>query len=87
VLEAVAVAEDIFGLDFYCPKLKLAIEVDGPSHDGPEAEAYDRFRQRDIESLGIQFLRFPNAEVYRELDAVVEAIQQRVRELRQSDRS
>ena len=44
-------------LDFYCPGLKLAIEVDGDSHF--EAGEYDRERQRYIESLGI-----PGAALY-----------------------
>ena len=64
-------------LDFYCPELKLAIEIDGPSHDSPEAKEYDRHRQQFIESFGIQFLRFPNKLVYEQLEFVVETIQEK----------
>jgi len=53
-------------LDFYCPEVKLAIEVDGDSHF--EAGEYDRERQRYIESLGIRVLRFTNREVFKRLD-------------------
>jgi len=53
-------------LDFYCPELKLAIEVDGDSHFA--AGEYDRERQRYIESLGIRVLRFTNREVFERLD-------------------
>ena len=63
-----------FVIDFYVPELKLAIEIDGPTHYGEVAEAYDARRQSYIESKGIRFLRFTNRQVYRELDAVVEAI-------------
>ena len=52
-------------LDFYCPALKLAIEIDGCSHDGEDAEEYDVIRQRTIEAFGIHFIRFRNAEVLR----------------------
>jgi very-short-patch-repair endonuclease len=29
-------------VDFYCPKLKLIIEVDGDSHFTPESQEYDQ---------------------------------------------
>jgi very-short-patch-repair endonuclease len=64
-------------LDFYCPELKLALELDGPSHDSEEAQAYDRERQRYIEALGIRFLRFTNAEIYINLEGVLSAIAER----------
>jgi very-short-patch-repair endonuclease len=73
---------DRFVIDFYCPALKLAIEIDGSSHDGDEAQAYDQARQQHIEALGIEFLRFTNAQVYQELEEVVVAIRQRVLELK-----
>ena len=62
-------------LDFYCPELKLAIEIDGPSHNSPEAKDYDRHRQQFVESFDIQFLRFPNQLVYYHLEFVVSTIQ------------
>ena len=74
---------DQFVVDFYCPEVKLAIEVDGSSHDSNEAQAYDQARQRQIEALGIRFLRFRNGQVYRELDGVVEVIRAKVVELRE----
>ncbi len=67
-----------FILDFYCPRLKLALELDGPSHEG--AEEYDRVRQEDIEALGIVFLRFSNQEIYRNRIGVLELIAARVAE-------
>ena len=61
-------------LDFYCPTLKLAIEIDGPSHDSEDAQEYDAIRQRTIEALGIRFLRFANADVYDRLEGVLISI-------------
>jgi very-short-patch-repair endonuclease len=63
---------DPYVLDFYCPELKLAIEVDGDSHF--EAREYDRERQRYIESLGIRVLRFTNREVFEGLDDLARGI-------------
>lgn len=63
-----------YSLDFYCPKAKLAIEIDGDSHFDEEAEDSDRERQRVIESYGIRVLRFTNNEVYNNLEGVLETI-------------
>jgi very-short-patch-repair endonuclease len=64
-----------FVVDFYCPSLKLAIELDGESHYcSPDAQEADQRRQAFIEALGVRFLRFTNPQIHDELDAVVEAI-------------
>lgn len=46
---------DQFIVDFYCKALKLAIEIDGASHNGEAAQAQDRERQDRLESRGIHF--------------------------------
>jgi very-short-patch-repair endonuclease len=60
-------------VDFYCHHLKLAIEIDGSTHDENKYE-YDRKRQNEIERLGITFLRFTEYEVTKNIDRVLEAI-------------
>ncbi len=65
---------DAYVIDFYCPELKLAIEIDGSSHDSAEARQYDKQRQKCIEECGIAFLRFRNDEVKNEIDAVVKRL-------------
>ncbi len=47
-----------FIVDFYSPRLRLAIEIDGPSHESPEEREHDKNRQEIIEQCGICFLRF-----------------------------
>ena len=61
-------------VDFYCPELKLALEIDGRSHLGEEAADRDLARQAWIEQFGIHFLRFSDTEVLRSIDAVVEYV-------------
>ena len=61
-------------IDFYCPALKLAVEIHGDSHFLADADTQDKQRQDYIESFGIQFLRFTNEQVYRNLDDVLETI-------------
>jgi very-short-patch-repair endonuclease len=68
-------------VDFYCTKVKLAIELDGQTHLTDEEIAYDKHRQQVIETLGIQFLRFWNDEVYDDLFNVLEKIKAKVKEL------
>ena len=61
-------------VDFYCPSVRLAIEVDGDSHFQNGAQRKDQIRQSMIESYGIRFLRFTNVEVFEHLDVVLEHI-------------
>ena len=61
-------------IDFYCPALRLAVEIDGESHLGTTANDYDEQRQAFIESFGIRFVRFTNRDVYDNLAGVLETI-------------
>ncbi|MFM7220710.1 MAG: endonuclease domain-containing protein [Nodosilinea sp.] len=56
--------------DFYCPELKLVIEVDGDSHKSAEAQVYDAIRHDFMASLGITTLRFTNDEVMNHIEGV-----------------
>ena len=69
-------------LDFYCPELKLAIEIDGDSHFiDDNAIEYDKRRENHINQFGIVFLRFRNVEIYQNLDKVFEKIEEKVKEI------
>ena len=61
---------DIFIVDFYCHKCKLAIEVDGGIHLERIVQEYDDGRTHDLESLGIKVLRFSNQEIIEDIDMV-----------------
>ncbi|MBU0531715.1 MAG: endonuclease domain-containing protein [Candidatus Uhrbacteria bacterium] len=58
-------------VDFYCPKAKLVVEVDGDSHYEPDAEVRDIIRTKYIESFGIKLIRFTNLDVKFNIDAVI----------------
>jgi very-short-patch-repair endonuclease len=64
---------DKYIVDFYCPDLLLAIEIDGVSHD--EKITQDENRQQKLECLGVRFLRFTDREVKTNLQGVVMAIE------------
>ncbi|MBI4092308.1 MAG: endonuclease domain-containing protein [Candidatus Kerfeldbacteria bacterium] len=61
-------------LDFFCPEMRLAIEVDGDSHFRPGARAYDRQRQKFIESEDITVVRFLNTDIHENIDGVLEQL-------------
>ena len=56
-------AVSIFVLDFYCPALLLAVEIDGPTHRYDGAEARDAERDNAIRALGIEVVRIPADQV------------------------
>jgi very-short-patch-repair endonuclease len=66
-------------VDFYSPQLKLAIEIDGKSHDTQSKQEYDAIREKEIKQLGINILRFRNHEVLDELDNVVRKIEDTIK--------
>jgi very-short-patch-repair endonuclease len=49
-------------LDFYCPTLRLGLEIDGDIHDGQRR--YDRQRDSHLAQRGIQVLRTRNENVF-----------------------
>lgn len=61
-------------LDFYCPEERLAIEIDGDSHEKNGHKLYDKSRTEFLDSLRIRVLRFKNEEVINNLHIVIEQI-------------
>ena len=63
-----------FIVDFYSPKIDLAIEIDGLTHLTDEEKEYDAWRQNKLEEYGVKFLRFTNEEVYGNINEVLRVI-------------
>jgi len=61
-------------VDFYCPKAKLVIELDGGQHYEPQQQEQDQERDKQLEKLGLKILRFTNKEVFEQFDSVMEVI-------------
>ena len=61
-------------VDFYAPKAKLVVEVDGSQHLGLEHGQNDAERDAYLTSEGLRVLRFSNMQVSEELDAVLEVV-------------
>ena len=61
-------------LDFYCPVLKLCIEVDGEIHQRTDVFEKDTERTSFLESNGIKVIRFTNDEIENDISDVLERI-------------
>jgi very-short-patch-repair endonuclease len=72
---------DHFVIDFYCPELKLAVELDGNVHEIPEQKNYDRARQKYLEKFGIKFIRIKNEEFLGNLNKAFSRIEKLIKEL------
>ena len=65
---------DMYILDFYAPKIKLVIELDGSGHNLKENKEYDKDRTFYLESKYIKVLRFWTSEVEKNLEEVLSKI-------------
>ena len=61
-------------VDFYCPKGKLIVEIDGGQHYESDGMKKDRERDRYLQMLGFVVLRFSDIDVLKNIDGVVERI-------------
>ncbi len=65
-------------LDFYCPDLKLAVELDGGQHNTIEGRTYDEERTHFLEAQNIIVVRFWNNEVLENPEGVWEKLQETI---------
>lgn len=67
-------------LDFYCDAAALAVELDGSQHYDTVGQQQDAQRTAELETCGIQVLRFSNLDVTRNFPGVCQRIKEVVRE-------
>ena len=70
-------------LDFYCPELKLCIELDGAGHYNSEGLRHDYVRDKYLSELGIRVLRFENRAVLKMQPVMLAEIEAVIAELRE----
>lgn len=67
--------KSFFIIDIYISRAKLAIEIDGKHHMYDQSQrTRDQYRDKTLESMGIQTLRFQNTEIYQDSKKVIEKI-------------
>lgn len=62
-----------YRVDFFCPRARLVIEVDGGQHYYGEAVVADRIRDNYMRNFGLKVLRFTDTNVLKNVDGVVES--------------
>jgi len=63
-----------FVADFYCPKKKMIVELDGSSHNSKLAREYDQLREDILSIHGFKVIRFYNQEIIFNLTGVLDKI-------------
>ncbi len=63
-----------FIVDFYCPKARLVVELDGSQHFELDHQAKDHVRDAQLTGTGLKVLRFDDRQVLLECDAVLAVI-------------
>ena len=58
-------------LDFYCPTVKLAVELDGGQHNQSDNREYDAGRSEYLKAQGIDVMRFWDNEVLLDVQNVL----------------
>ncbi|MCL2540234.1 MAG: DUF559 domain-containing protein [Firmicutes bacterium] len=61
-------------VDFYCPKLKLIVELDGATHD--YKEEHDKKREAYLKSLGLRIIHILDVDVKQNLDGVMRFLEE-----------
>jgi len=70
-------------VDFYCPELRLVIEIDGESHR--ERFPQDVQRQKELEGMGLEVLRFADRKVKHDISNVFRGIEGWIEERRRTN--
>lgn len=64
-----------FVLDFYCRELRLAIEIDGATHETIEEVERDRQKENFISQSKINLIRYTNIQIKEAMENVIINIQ------------
>ena len=66
---------DNYIVDFFCHELMLAIELDGYTHQLEETMEKDEKKEKRLNELGVNVLRFQDGEVYNDVENVIRVIE------------
>ncbi len=73
--------QKVFGkyiLDFYSPKAKMVIEVDGTQHFETKGLQNDETRDDYLSSYGLKIIRIPNNYINNDFDAVCDFLNKEI---------
>ena len=76
---------DHFVIDFYCTELRLAVEIDGGTHNNPEQQKKDIGRQKYLEAFNIKFVRIKDEELFVNPNKAFKKIEQAIKLIRKKN--
>lgn len=75
---------DHFVIDFFCPKLKFAIELDGGIHLNKDVKNHDENRDAFLKDFGIEIIRLRNQIVLKDIEKTLKIIESTIITLTQT---
>lgn len=72
-------------VDFYCPSLKIAIEIDGNQHYSKEGIEKDKIRTCEINNQGVQVIRITNRQIDRHFNEICEYLDNEIQKMKNSN--
>lgn len=69
-------------VDFYCPSLKIAIEIDGNQHHSIEGLEKDRVRTEEINKQGIHIIRITNTQIDKDFTWICEFLGKEIQKIK-----
>ncbi|KKQ77713.1 MAG: hypothetical protein A3A96_03795 [Candidatus Zambryskibacteria bacterium RIFCSPLOWO2_01_FULL_39_39] len=73
-------------LDFYCPQIRLGIELDGSIHTKNKSVLYDKDRGSVLQTSNVNLIRFWNNEVENDIERVLEKILFKINEIKKGSK-
>ena len=74
----------MYVMDFYCPSLRLCIELDGSVHDDEIVKQKDKERTKFLETSRIHVIRFKNDEIENDIEDVKKRILEYIHSMNRS---
>ena len=68
-------------VDFYCPKLRLVVELDGEQHSEEKNIEYDQQRTKYLNSQNVTVLRYWNDDIYKNINGVIDEILYKIKQI------
>ena len=66
---------DNYIVDFFCRELMLAIEIDGYTHQNEEVYEKDMTKEKKLNELGVNIIRFQDKDVFNDMDNVIRTLE------------
>ncbi|MDR3569923.1 MAG: DUF559 domain-containing protein [Syntrophobacteraceae bacterium] len=66
-------------VDFYCPSVKLVVELDGGQHYTDEGRVKDQIGDKVLANLGLSVLRFSDLDILKNMDGVLSVLYEQTR--------